>query len=181
MLHHETHSIPYPLTVMKTLNLADYGIKIHVPSKVSSTDEEFSITVVVALSGIYHAPNKTELVSAIYYIETSSQVLKPLVLEVEHCIIFQEITPTFASVEFKSDTKLPYVFNQSFIGHFAGNSSSGTIEVSVSPSLWGIFMVSDKYAVKYSAWPLISKVHQGKYKVHFVAFRNLKAKKKVIN
>lgn len=180
MLHQETHSIPYPLTVPKTLNLEDYGIKIHVPSKVSSTGEEFSITVAVVLSGIFHAPSETELVSAIYYIEASSKVLKPLVLEVEHCVIFQEIAPTFGKVELNNDTKLPYIFNQTSYGYFARDSSSGSIEASASPSLWGVFMVADRCAVKYSALPLISKVHQGNYKVHFIAFRNLKAKKMVI-
>ena len=168
---------------MKTLNFDDYGLKIHIPSNVSR-DEEFSITVVVGLQGSFQVPHETELVSAVYYIEASSPLLKPIVLEIDHCVIFQEgdseMALKFGKADVGTNIKLPYNFMDVSDGHFTRDSSSGSLETLTSHGLWGIFMVDKYYPVKYTAWPLICEVQQGHYKVHIVAFRNFKAKKKVI-
>ena len=183
VFYQKIQSIPQPVTFMKTLTFNEYGLKIHVPPNVSN-DEDFSVTVVVGLQGSFQVPHETELVSAIYYIEASSQLFKPLVLEIEHCVIFPEgdgeIALMFGKADVATNTKLPYNFTNVSDGHFTKDSFSGSIETLTSHSLWGIFMVDEKYPVKYTAWPLICELQQGHYKVHIVAFRNLKAKKMVI-
>ena len=165
--------------VTQTIDLVQYGLKMHlVPD---STPGPMNITIGVSLSGNFKSPKNTTLVSALYYIKTSTDLLKPAILEIEHCAGADTDDKTLSFG--KADTKvnsLPYVFEILSDGSFSEYNSWGSIKMSRF-SLTGIFVESENASIDYLAYllSLHRKGSTGIYRVSLVALRDLGAHKEV--
>ena len=174
-------------TVTQTISLKTFGIKLYLSPNTFS-EPVFSITIGVGLSGSFISPERMTLVSAVYYIRTSSELLRPITVEIEHCVILLDNNKTSGLKFGKADTNSywaspPYIFKTLSEGMFPVGQSWGTIQMS-SFSLLSIFWYDDNPPVEYLAG-VLSYPHKhgsgklGRYKVLFLAGRNLGVNKEV--
>ena len=166
----------------QTIDLKDHGFLIHLPPRVSA-ELEFKLTIGVSLSGSFDLPKNTTLVSAAYYIETSSELLKPIKIEIEHCVSAdseQVSKLTFARAE-TGNRSPPYQLTRLKGGVFSSGLSWGLIEVSTFSS-YGILCEDTDPLIDYSGYLLSSNLSGGHfyaYHVLFLVVRKLSASKKV--
>ena len=167
-----------PSTVTQTIYLEKFGIKIYLPPNAFS-EPVFDITVGAALSGRFISPESMTLVSAVYYIRMSSELLRPVTVEIEHCVILSDEDKTSGLKFGKADMNSywaspPYTFKTLSEGIFPVGKSWGTIQMS-SFSLLGIFCRRDnnppvEYLAGVFSCPCSGKV--GSYKVLLLAGLN---------
>ena len=62
----------------------EFGFKLQCPRGAVSENTEVAVTAIVR--GCFDLPKGTELVSAVYAISVSKPLLKPLVIELQHCV-----------------------------------------------------------------------------------------------
>ena len=63
------------------------GLRLSCPQgALSSSDERCEVAIVALAGGQFKLPVKTKLVSAVYGISVSKTLLKPLTLELQHCV-----------------------------------------------------------------------------------------------
>ena len=62
-----------------------YGFILHCPEGAVSSDTEVEVTAIVG-GGDFIVPKGAELVSAVYAISVSQPLLKPLTIELQHCV-----------------------------------------------------------------------------------------------
>ena len=164
----------------QTVDLNEYGFRIHFPPSVSA-ESEFKLTVGVSLSGTFDLPPNTTLVSATYYIETSVELLKPVEIEIEHCVSTKRTSGLiFASADTRSMSP-PYQLRRLNGGIFSTGLSWGLIEVSTFSS-YGILCEDTDPLIDYSGYLLSSNLSGGHfyaYHVLFLVVRKLSASKKV--
>ena len=68
------------------LSWEKFGLKIHVEKNSLSAWETSEVTVAALVGGKFKFPKNTVLVSAVYAVTVSKPLLKPLRLEMEHCV-----------------------------------------------------------------------------------------------
>ena len=68
------------------LSWKKFGLKISVEKNSLSAWETSEVTVVALVGGKFKFPKNTVLVSAVYAVTVSKRLLKPLKLEMEHCV-----------------------------------------------------------------------------------------------
>ena len=164
----------------QTIDLKEYGCLIHFPPNVSMK-EEFQLTVGVSLSGNFDLPKNTTLVSATYYIETSSELLKPIKIEIEHCVSTEHLNKlTFARADAGNKTP-PYHFESLAEGAFTSGIHWGVIEVSTFSLITSICNETCPL-IAYSGHVLSLNRSGGSYYIYDVLFlvvRKLRASEKV--
>ena len=64
----------------------DYGFKLHFSYGTIESSEKCHVTVAALVGGHFQFPPRMELVSAIYFISFSKELLKPAKLEIQHCV-----------------------------------------------------------------------------------------------
>ena len=182
-IHIETQTINQS-KIIQTIDLQKFGLKLHFQPNTSL--ESFNITIGVRLSANYTPPEGTTLVSAIYFIHTSSQLLQPVTVEIEHCVDIDWDQPdsnrtlTFGKASTHSSATPPYVFKTLSEGKFSRNFW-GTIELS-SFSAVGIFGDGDNASIDYIAY-LLSLRRKGRrvnYRVALLSAHNLNAIEQVL-
>ena len=143
-IHLETITINQT-NVMQTIDLTNYGLKMHLPP--DSSSEPMNITIGVSLSGNFKSPKNTTLVSALYYIKTSVDLLKPAILEIEHCAgaDTDDKTLSFGKAD-TTTSSLPYFFEMLSNGSFNEHNSWGLIKMSRF-SINGIFIESENASI----------------------------------
>ena len=117
---------------LQTFQWEDCGFRMHVPSGALAKSVQCDVTVATSMSGSFEQPQETTPISAVYYIETSKEFSKPVMLEVEHCCHldkYSEGALTFAVANTATRTP-PYRFQWLQGGHFQPMSSYGCISVS---------------------------------------------------
>ena len=111
------------------LHWEGYGFRIQVPE--GATSEPCQIAMKSIVAGRFEFPEGTDLVSAVYAITVSKKLLKPLLLEMQHCVaINREEQGQFLSfVEARSNQpQLPYQFEEVENGTFPPRPGYGMIE-----------------------------------------------------
>ena len=185
-IHLETQTLNQS-EVNQTIILKQFGFKVHFPPYTFL--EPANITVGVFLSGNFVPPTNTSLISALYYIKTSSELLQPARVEIEHCVNADwdhydvNNTLTFGKANALSDSSHLHVFEKLSGGTFSRNSW-GVIELS-SFSVIGVFGNETVTAssIDYLAY-LLRVRHKSRpevyiYDVSIVTSRKLNAIKEV--
>ena len=111
------------------LNWEKYGLKINVRKE--TIPENAELTALALVGGQFVFPKNTQLVSAVYGISVSKPLLKPLRLEMQHCVHIQSSAHTkylkFA-VSSVDQSNLPYEFVPVDGGKFVPEEWYGSIK-----------------------------------------------------
>ena len=113
-----------------------HGLRLQVPADALeplSPPATITVTIQASLSGHYHLPDHTQLVSGVYWIFFPGKFSQPVTLEVQHCASLQPAhessSLTFVTAKCTQET-LPYNFKPMAGGTFSADSRFGTIELS---------------------------------------------------
>uniref|UniRef100_A0A1X7TA01 Uncharacterized protein n=1 Tax=Amphimedon queenslandica TaxID=400682 RepID=A0A1X7TA01_AMPQE len=68
------------------LNWEEYGLRITVPEGVVPPSETIEVSITALVGGEFILPEDSELVSVVYKITVSKPLLKPVLLEIQHCV-----------------------------------------------------------------------------------------------
>ena len=138
-------------------NWEENGIIISVPQDTLSPTESSQVEVVVLVGGQFQLPEGTELVSAVYGISLSKPLLKPVKLEIQHCLhlVTQDDTNclSFATAPNQKSSPL-YQFELIEGGQFNTNEQYGSICLqkfsfwTILQTVWGYFWPSPLYVGK---------------------------------
>ena len=112
------------------LNWERYGLRIGVSGGSLPSTETAEVAVVALVGGQFVFPKKTVLVSAVYAVSVSRSLLKPLCLEIQHCVnITREAQTKYLSffIAPVSTPSLPYQFSMVEGGEFSVGERYGSI------------------------------------------------------
>jgi hypothetical protein len=173
----ETHTLNYS-ELNQTINLKQFGYKLHFLPNTSLEPVSFTIGIAGLLPYIV-SPANTTLVSALYYIKTSSELLQPVIIEIQHCVNATNGKLTFAKATVESDHTSPYVFTKLSGGKFH-RKYWGTMKLS-NFCFVAIFNEDENSSIDYLAH--LSRLHRngepGVYQVALTASLNLNIHKEV--
>ena len=114
------------------INWEKYGLRIGVQEDTLSPSDTVEVAVVVLVGGQFVFPKNTVLVSAVYAVSVSEPLLKPLRLEIEHCIDLRGRPGLTRFLKFAiapvSTPSLPYQFSIVEGGEFKPDSWYGSIQ-----------------------------------------------------
>ncbi|XP_019851929.1 PREDICTED: uncharacterized protein LOC109581893 [Amphimedon queenslandica] len=114
------------------INWEKYGLRIGVQEDTLSPTNTVEVAVVALVGGEFVFPKNTVLVSAVYAVSVSKPLLKPLRLEIEHCIDLRGRPGLTQFLKFAiapmSTPSLPYHFSVVQEGEFKADSWYGSIE-----------------------------------------------------
>ena len=169
---------------IQTFQWESCGFRMHVPSGALAKSVQCDVTVATSMSGSFEQPQEATPVSAVYYIETSKEFSKPIMLELEHCCRldkFSEGPLTFA-VASTATRRPPYRFQSLQGGDFQPTSSYGCISVSrfslfeivryIRNMLWGGWNTPD---MEYYGYFCCKKCSRCKWAVVLVITKKLSA------
>ena len=140
------------------------GIIIYVPAGVVSPDYFCEITISSVLAGNFIFPEECTLVSGVFAISTSCDILKPIRIHLQHCVNFShgmEKNLTFTKAD-GSGRSPPYQFEICDGGIFTSKlqyqSLYGALECQkFSPWFFGIFTwITGWFNVRYKAQLLLN-------------------------
>ena len=114
------------------INWEKYGLRIGVQEDTLSPSDTVEVAVVALVGGQFVFPKNTVLVSAVYAVSVSKPLLKPLRLEIEHCIDLRGRPDLTRFLKFAiapvSTPSLPYQFSIVEGGEFKPDSWYGSIQ-----------------------------------------------------
>ena len=114
------------------INWEKYGLRIGVQEDTLSPSDTVEVAVVALVGGQFVFPNNSVLVSAVYAVSVSKPLLKPLRLEIEHCIDLRGRPGLTRFLKFAiapvSTPSLPYQFSIVEGGEFKPDSWYGSIQ-----------------------------------------------------
>ncbi|XP_019860566.1 PREDICTED: uncharacterized protein LOC109588907 [Amphimedon queenslandica] len=76
----------------QSLNWEEYGIRITIPQGAVLPSDTVQVTITALVGGDFIFPEDTELVSAVYAINTSKPFLEPVKLEIQHCVSIETVS-----------------------------------------------------------------------------------------
>ena len=167
--------------VIQTIDLNQFGFKLYFQPNTSL--EPVTIAIGVIESQNFVTPPNTTLVSALYYINASSKLLQPVIIEIEHCINIDSIdNARLIFARANVDSPPPYAFKKLFSNGRFGRTSFGTIKLSKFSEV-AIF-AENASSINYLA-QFFSSFHTGpsniyRYRVDLVISRKLNTIKEVI-
>ena len=105
-----------------------YGFRLECPQGTVSKDTEVAVTALAG--GNFKVPKGTVLVSAVYAISVSKGLLKPLVIEVQHCVDLRNTSQTGCLKFVRAPLKSPNAYQFSIVegGSFSVGNRYGSIE-----------------------------------------------------
>ena len=103
-----------------------YGFRIQCPQGAVSKGTKMAITALVG--GNFILPRGTMLVSAVYAISVSKPLLKPLVIELQHCVDLRTSAQAGCLKFVRAPLKSPYEFSLVDEGSFVVGRRYGSIE-----------------------------------------------------
>ena len=68
------------------LNWEEYGLSITIPHDAVQQSDTVEVAITALVGGEFILPEDTELVSAVYALSASKPLLKPVQLEIQHCV-----------------------------------------------------------------------------------------------
>ena len=115
------------------MNWERFGLRIGVKYNSLSSSETVEVATAALVGGEFKFPENTVLVSAVYAVTVSKPLLKPMRLEIQHCV---DLTgrPGLSKIYLKfaiapmSTHSLPYQFRIIEGGEFSSDSRYGSIE-----------------------------------------------------
>ena len=114
------------------MNWEKYGLRIGVQEDSLLPSETVEAAVVALVGGQFQFPPNTVLVSAVYAVSLSKPLLKPLQLEIQHCIDLRGRPDLGRYLKFAiapvSTASLPYQFTLVEGGEFRSDSWYGSIK-----------------------------------------------------
>ena len=72
------------------LNWEKYGLRITIPQEALPLYDTVEVAIAALVGGEFILPEDTELVSAVYVISVSKPLLKPVQLEIQHCVFIEK-------------------------------------------------------------------------------------------
>ena len=76
--------------VYTLLNWEEYGLRITIPHEAVPLYDTIEVAITALVGGEFILPEDTELVSAVYAISVSKPLLKPVQLEIQHCVSIEK-------------------------------------------------------------------------------------------
>ena len=114
------------------MNWERFGLRIGVEEDSLSSSETVEVATAALVGGEFKFPKNTVLVSAVYAVTVSKRLLKPLRLEIQHCVDLTGRAGLSKYLKFAiapvSTPSLPYQFRIIEGGEFSSNSGYGSIE-----------------------------------------------------
>ena len=165
----------------RTLSWAEHGLKIHIAQGTLPDVESectFTLGVTCDTSNFQFPPNGM-LVTPMYYIKPSVELLKPVKLEIEHCCDFKSEKGSKqlrAVLAHTTSQNPPYKFESMKDGDFPVDSSWG--RVTVSSFTWYAFLLDawnrlTSSSIVYFARVYYQQVARKSYKISIYTSRNL--------
>ena len=74
----------------QSLYWEEYGLRIHFSQNAVSSPDDCKVAITVLVGGHFKFPKRSVLVSAVYGISICKPLLKPLTLEIQHCVILHK-------------------------------------------------------------------------------------------
>ena len=109
-----------------SFNWEKYGFRLRCPEGAVSKDTEVAVAALV--SGNFKIPKGTVLVSAVYAISVSNPLLKPLTIELQHCVDLRNTDQTGCLKFIRAPPKSPYQFSIIDGGIFRIGNRYGSME-----------------------------------------------------
>ena len=114
------------------MNWERFGLRIGVEEDSLSSSETVEVATAALVGGEFKFPKNTILVSAVYAVTVSKRLLKPLRLEIQHCVDLTGRAGLSKYLKFAiapvSTPSLPYQFRIIDGGEFSCDSRYGSIE-----------------------------------------------------
>ena len=127
----ETKIHPFQGDRPQLMTWEEYGIKIDVAERSLLEAETVEVAVMALVGGEFKFPENTVLVSAVYAVSLSKPLLKPLRLEMEHCVDLTHRSNLAKHLKFAiaptNAPHLPYQFSLLEEGEFDSGSCYGSI------------------------------------------------------
>ena len=114
--------------VPQLINWKNHGFRLHCPQGAVSKGTEVSVTALA--DGNFKVPKGTMLVSAVYAISVSKALLKPLVIELQHCVDLRTKAQTGCLKFVRAPLKYPYQFRPVKGGSFSVGKRYGSVKCS---------------------------------------------------
>ena len=122
--------------VYTLLNWEEYGLRITIPHDAVPLYDTVEVAITALVGGEFILPEDTELVSAVYAISVSKPLLKPVQLEIQHCVSIEEPAHSnYLSFATARSDQLPYQFQPVEGGEFSIGSRYGSLYITEF-SLW---------------------------------------------
>ena len=119
-------------------NWEEYGLRITVPEGAISSSETTEVAITALVGGEFILPEDSELVSAVYTISVSKPLLKPVLLEIQHCVSIESHSlVNYLSFVTSSSECCPFQFQSVDKGSFPAGGRYGSILISEF-SQWAI-------------------------------------------
>ncbi|XP_019851660.1 PREDICTED: uncharacterized protein LOC109581740 isoform X1 [Amphimedon queenslandica] len=109
-----------------SLQWEKYGFRLECPQGAVSKDTEVAVTALAG--GNFKVPKGTVLVSAVYAISVSKALLKPLIIELQHCVDLRNTSQTGCLKFVRAPLKSPYQFSIVEGGSFRVGERYGSIK-----------------------------------------------------
>ena len=120
------------------LNWEEYGLRITIPQEAVPLYDTVEVAITALVGGEFILPEDTELVSAVYAISVSKPLLKPVQLEIQHCVSIEKSAHSnYLSFATAPSDHPPYQFQPVKGGMFAIGNQYGNIYLS-GFSIWSI-------------------------------------------
>ena len=159
-------------------NWEENGIIISVPQGTLSATETSQVEVTVLVGGQFLLPEGTELVSAVYGISLSKPLLKPVKLEIQHCLhlLTQDDINCLNFATAPVGSAPPYQFQLKDGGQFSHGKTYGSIwlsEFSLVTFVRKLFRRSPAYIYVGKTFYEQKKGHE--WLIRFLVTRDLNA------
>ena len=160
-----------------------HGLRLQVPADaLEPLSPPATIIIQASLSGHYHLPDNTQLVSAVYWIAFPGKFSRPVTLEVHHCAALEQ-SHTLSSLSFVrakcSQETLPYNFKRIQGGVFSASSRHGAIELSHFSGV-GIASEESEQSKHYTAHTFYIHQSPTTWLMHFIIICDLELLFRVI-
>ena len=120
------------------INWEEYGLRIAIPQGAVQQSDTVEVAITALVGGEFILPEDTELVSAVYAISVSKPLLKPVQLEIQHCVSIEKPAHSnYLSFATAPSDRPPYHFQPVEGGIFSIGNQYGGITVS-GFSIWSI-------------------------------------------
>ena len=123
---------------LQLLNWEEYGLRITIPCDAVQQSDTVGVAITALVGGEFILPEDTELVSAVYAISVSKPLLKPVQLEIQHCVSIEKPAHSnYLSFATAHSDSPPYHFQPVEGGIFAIGNQYGNVSLS-GFSIWSI-------------------------------------------
>ena len=161
------------------------GLKLHIHAgSLPEGLQQCTIFIQASLAGDYEIPENTSLVSAIFWLrcEPKCIFIKPIMVEIQHCSIKQDVSKLKIVRTSCNQKPLPYKFKP-LGGSFNAETFYGSIDMK---GFSGVGIIEENpnsermYYSKLFYSSCLSHHHQQKYEIHIIFIWNTKLHIKVI-